>query len=285
MATFEETSVGFKSVFQKTYNDTAADAGELATDILSNDLIEKYTWLGNFPNMAKWIGERNVEALKDYGYTIENQLFEASISVPNLHIEYDKVGLYKPAIQQMAQNAKLFGSILVAEVLIAGHTNLCYDNKPFFAANHAIGEDTFSNIGTGVLNSTNLIAAKAHMMRVTSDNGTSLRVNPNIVVCGPQNLANVVAAIDKQLTTAGESNTTYQMFKYIVLPEITGMEWYLMDNTKAIKAFVRQIAKDAVFEASDINKFMKDAALFGVKSFMNVGYGLWQLAYKSSGVA
>ena len=43
--------------------------------------------------------------------------------------------------------------------------------------------------------------------------------------------------------------------------------------------------KDGIFESSNDDKFMKDHALFGAKSFMNAGYGLWQLAYKFSGKA
>ena len=93
MAHFEETSIGFKTIFQKTFNDTNSEAKRLATEVKSNDLSEKYTWLGNFPNMKEWIGERDVKALTDFGYALENKLFEASVTVPKIHIEYDKVGL------------------------------------------------------------------------------------------------------------------------------------------------------------------------------------------------
>jgi phage major head subunit gpT-like protein len=45
------------------------------------------------------------------------------------------------------------------------------------------------------------------------------------------------------------------------------------------------VAVDGEFEASDNHSFMKNAALFGTKSFMNAGYGLWQLACRFSGTA
>ncbi len=285
MATFEETSTGFKAVFQKTYNDTGAEASLLATRIESSDLSEKYTWLGNFPQMKEWIGERDIKALTDFGYQIHNKLFEASISVPNTHIEYDKVGLYKPAVEQMAQNAKLFGAILVADVLISGNTNLCYDGKPFFATDHEVGADTYSNSGSGVLNPTNLLATRSFMMSIKSPTGKSLRVNPNMLVCGPKSLSKVVDAIDKERLANGESNPTYKMFDKLILPEISGDEWYLLDTSKPLKPFILQVAKDGIFESNDGKKFELDSALFGVKSFMNAGYGLWQFAYRSTGVA
>ena len=285
MAHFEETAVGYKAIFQKTFNDTSAEAERLATQVKSTDLSEKYTWLGNFPNMKEWIGEREVETLQDFGYALENKLFEATVTVPNLHIEYDKVGLYKPAIEQMAVNCKLYGSELVADVLNAGETKLCYDSKPFFANNHIMGTQTYANLGIGELNTDNILAGIEFMQTIKNAKEKTLRVKPNILVCGPKNLAKVITALTKEYNTGGETNPTYKMLDYMILPEITGTEWYLLDDTKPLKAFILQKAKDGIFESSNDDKFMKDHALFGAKSFMNAGYGLWQLAYKFSGKA
>lgn len=285
MATFEETSIGFKSIFQQTYNDTNSEAKQLATEVKSNDLSEKYVWLGNFPNMSEWIGERDVQLLQDFGYSLDNKLFEASVTVPNIHIEYDKVGLYKPAVEQMAQNAKLFGSELIAQVLIGGNENLCYDAKNFFATDHAMGTNTYANMGAGVLNSENIILGRTFMATLKNEKGKTMRVMPNTIVCGPLNLSNVIEAIDKERKANGGNNPTYKMMSYLILPEIEGMEWFMMDTSKPLKPFILQIAKDGIFESSNDDKFMKDHALFGTKSFMNAGYGLWQLAFRFSGVA
>ncbi|CUV65226.1 conserved hypothetical protein, putative prophage major head protein [Sulfurovum sp. enrichment culture clone C5] len=289
MATFEETSIGFKAIFQKTFNDTTSEAAQLATIVESKDLSEKYVWLGNFPNMKEWIGDRDLKSLKDFGYQIDNKSFEASVTVPKKHIEYDKVGLYKPAIEQMAVNAKQFPSELVAEVLIDGATSLCYDGKNFFATDHAVGPvatpTIYANKSEGVLNSANIIAGVTFMQSIKNESGKSLRVKPNILVCGPNNLSNAITAITKEYNAGGENNTTYKMLDYLVLPEITDLSWYILDTTKPLKPFIIQVAEDGIFESSDDHKFVKDASLFGTKSFLNAGYGLWQLAFKFSGVA
>lgn len=285
MAHFEETSVGYKNIFQKTFNDTTSKASVLATEVKSNDLSEKYTWLGNFPNMKEWIGERDVKKLTDFGYAIDNKLFEASVTVPNIHIEYDKVGLYKPAIEQMAINCKLFGDELVADVLTTGENNICYDGETFFSDEHIVGTDTYSNTFIGVLNSENIIAGKTHMQGIKGANGKTLRVEPNLIVAGPLSLPKLIAAIDKEFKAGGESNITYKIMPYLILPEITGDEWFMVDVSKPLKPFILQKAKDGIFESSNDDKFMKDHALFGVKSFMNAGYGLWQLATRFSGKA
>lgn len=285
MAGFEETSIGFKTLFNKTYNTTPNEVEKLATRVDSNDLSESYTWLGNFPNMREWIGDRDIKKLTDFGYMIKNKLWESSITVPNIHIEYDKVALYKPALEQMSINAKMFSGELVADMIVKGHSELCYDGKAFFATTHKMGEVTYSNLGALELNSQNIIDTKASMMGIKNESGKTLRVNPNMIVAGAKSLSKLVNALDKANNAVGETNPTYKMFEYIILPEISDDSWYMLDTTKPLKPFILQVAKDGVFEASNDDKFLKDAALFGVKNFMNAGYGLWQLAYKSSGVA
>ncbi|MGG7074562.1 Mu-like prophage major head subunit gpT family protein [Campylobacter sp. 9BO] len=287
MAGFEETAIGFKGIFQKTFNDTKCDADVMATIVKSNDLSEKYVWLGNFPNMKEWVGERNIKKFQDYGYALENKLFEATVTVPHTHLEYDKVGLYRPAIEQMAFNAKNFGAQLIAEVLLNGADAIkgkCYDQKAFFAADHEVGRDTYANLGAGALNSENLLAAESFMRSIKGENGNNLRIVPTHLVCGSRNLSAAIQAINKEYLAGGETNPTFKRYELLLLPEITDTSWYLMDLSKPVKPFVKQVAKDGLFEASDDDKFMKNHALFGCKSFMNAGYALWQLAYKSTGI-
>ena len=283
MAHFEETAIGYKAIFQKTFNETGGGARDHATLVESNDLSEKYAWLGNFPNMKEWIGDRDVQALQDFGYYLENKLFEASITVPNLHIQYDKIGIYKPAIQQMAMDAKQFGGELVANVKIDGETGLCYDGETFFSANHTVGTDTYANLSLGELNEANLLAGIEYMMSIKTAKGKSLKIKPNKLSAGPTQFSTLKKLIDAPTLANGEANPCYKIVEFEILPEITDASWYLEDHTKAIKPYILQVAIDGKFEASNDDKFMKDAALFGTKSFMNAGYGLWQLAMKFSG--
>lgn len=289
MADFESTSIGYKTIFQQKFNEQISTADKLAMRIESADLSEDYTWLGNFPKMKEWIGERIIATLKDYGYSIKNKRWEDSISVPRIHIEFDKIGVYVKAIEQMAVNAKQFGGDLVAQMIVSGHLNNCYDGKKFFATDHVVGEGaeavTYSNMGSLVLNPTNLLATRAYMMSIKAANGNSLHVDPNVLVIGPKSLSKATAAVKKQTLSSGESNDTYEMFEIVILPEITGDEWFLLDTKNPVKPFILQVAKDSKFTSSDDDKFKKDDALFGVDAFMNAGYGLWQFAFRSSGVA
>lgn len=280
MASFEEVNFGFKAVFQNAFEAAKSEAIELATVVKSSDLSEKYAWLGSFPNMREWIGDRAVKELSEFTYSIDNKSYEATVRVPVKAIEYDKYGTYKPAIETMAINAKKFPSQLVAKALLEGESALCYDGKPFFATNHTMGSVTYSNIATGDLTSANILAGYELMESIKNENGIPLGIKPTILVCGPKNRLSAITALDKENTTGGESNPTYKMMPYMVLPEITDKSWYLFDISAPLKPFIVQIAEDGLYEASNDERFMKDMALFGVKSFLNAGYGLWQTALK-----
>ena len=64
-----------------------------------------------------------------------------------------------------------------------------------------------------------------------------------------------------------------------------GTAWYLLDTTKAIKPFILQVRRDYAFVSktavADDNVFMGNEFVYGVDGRLNVGYGLWQLAYAS----
>lgn len=65
----------------------------------------------------------------------------------------------------------------------------------------------------------------------------------------------------------------------------SGTAWYLFDTSRAIKPFILQKRKDYNFVSltneNDPNVFMRKEYIYGVDARLNVGYGLWQLAYAS----
>lgn len=65
----------------------------------------------------------------------------------------------------------------------------------------------------------------------------------------------------------------------------TGTAWYLFDTTQVIKPIIKQNRKPYTFVAkdkeTDDNVFHAKEFIYGVDGRLNVGYGLWQLAYAS----
>lgn len=64
-----------------------------------------------------------------------------------------------------------------------------------------------------------------------------------------------------------------------------GTAWYLLDTSKAVKPFILQMRRDYAFVAKtdpkDDNVFDKNEYVWGVDGRLNVGFGLWQMAYAS----
>ena len=65
----------------------------------------------------------------------------------------------------------------------------------------------------------------------------------------------------------------------------SGTAWYLVDASRMIKPIIFQRRRDytltSVMDLDDQSVFKRDEFLHGVDARVNVGYGLWQLAYGS----
>ncbi|MBB4819243.1 phage major head subunit gpT-like protein [Pseudomonas alcaligenes] len=65
----------------------------------------------------------------------------------------------------------------------------------------------------------------------------------------------------------------------------SGKPWFLLDKSRVLKALILQKRKDYNFvtmaSETDENVFMRKEFVYGVDARLNVGYGLWQLAFAS----
>ncbi|MCL2792238.1 MAG: Mu-like prophage major head subunit gpT family protein [Spirochaetaceae bacterium] len=118
----------------------------LATIISSNSKSNTYGWLGKFPQIREWVGDRVLESIKESSYTIENKKYEATLSIERTDIEDDNIGIYKPLSRSMADEVIAFFNRNLATLLKEGFSNICYDKEPFFSEEHPV----YSNAdGTG----------------------------------------------------------------------------------------------------------------------------------------
>ena len=122
----------------------------IATLAPSNTKTNEYGWLGQFPSLRKWVGERQVKNLEQHGYSIKNEKYEATVGVDRDDVEDDNLGVYTPVFQEMGVSAGLWPNEVVYALIALGETELCYDKKPFFATDHPENGTTASNLlGSG----------------------------------------------------------------------------------------------------------------------------------------
>lgn len=213
--------IGYKTAFQQALGQAASQYAQVATTVPSSTASEEYGWLGTFPNVREWLGDRVVNSAKSFGYTIKNLPYELTVGVPRPTIEDDQYGIYTPMMAEMGRAMGAHPDQLVFGALANGTTTPCYDGQYFFDSDHPVLD------------------------------------------------ANGVAQSQSNSDTGG-----------------SGTPWYLLDNSRALKPIIFQQRKAPTFVAktaeTDDNVFDRNEFLYGVDSRDNVGYGFWQLAYRSN---
>lgn len=144
---------GFKSVYTDAYMEAANHADKIVMRVPSSARDETYGWLGQFPQLREWIGDRHIHGLKAHGFTIENREFESTVEVPRNDIMDDRIGVFKPMFSEMGRLAKSHTQDLVFGLLKSGFDTECFDGQPFFDEDHPLEINkrsaTVSNMQTG----------------------------------------------------------------------------------------------------------------------------------------
>ena len=279
--------VAFNTLFNKAFEGQKPTYQRIATVVPSTTESETYAWLGDIPGMREWLGDREVQNLSGSDYTIKNKDFELTVGVGRNAIEDDKIGLYNPSIQMLAESAALHPDELVFSLLSDAFAALCYDGKPFFAADHPVGEKTVSNKLTDKLSLQSYITARAMMQSFKNSKGRSLGLVPDLLVVPP-----ALEATARDILIAdyvnGTRNTMKDTAEIQVEPRLTSdSAWFLLATKRPLKPIIFQQRKKPKFvsitEETSQNVFMQKTYLYGVDSRDNVGFGFWQMGVGSDG--
>jgi len=140
---------GFKTVFNEAFGAVKSMYTRVAMVVPSSVREEIYAWLGAFPRMREWVGERLVKNLELHTYTISNKDWESTVEVDRNDIEDDSIGVYRPIMAEMGRSAAVHPDELVFGLLPQGFSTKCYDGQNFFDTDHPVGDSTASNLGGG----------------------------------------------------------------------------------------------------------------------------------------
>ena len=280
----------FKTIFNQAFGATSPVYTKIATEVPSGTRSEEYKWLGKLPRMREWIGDRVIQNLGAHEYTIKNKDWELTVGVDRNDIEDDTIGVYRPLVESLSVSAATHPDDLVISLFHLGFSAKCYDGQPFFADEHQDGNETpQSNKGTKKLSPTSYAAARAALMSLKDEAGNSLKIVPNLLVVSPANEEMGRKILMNEYMANGENNPWKGTAELLVLPELSANpdEWFLLDTSKPIKPFIFQKRKAPEFVAmdspNDPNVFIKREFIYGVDSRDNAGFGLWHLAYGSTG--
>lgn len=139
----------FSTIFNQAFDAAQAMWNIVAMETPSGGRSVDYKWLGDFPMMREWVGDRMIKDLSAFHYEITNKAYEATVEVDRDDILDDQIGVYTPMLQGLAQAAKVHPDILVFTLLAAGFATLCYDGQNFFDTDHPVNGVSVSNSGGG----------------------------------------------------------------------------------------------------------------------------------------
>lgn len=298
-STLSAIFVNLKTIFNKAFEGAPTKWEKVAMKIPSTGSRNDYGWLSEFPRMKKWVGDKVVKALKAFSYTIVNDDFEATIRVKRNDIDDDNIGIYGPQAQNAGWSAKKLPDELVFELIDKGFAERCYDGQYFFDPEHPVGKEgeevSVSNKGTAALSVASLEAAQAGygaartaMRKFRDDEGRPLGIAPTILLVPPalEDTGRLLLTADK---LKDEQPNPYQGTAELVVGDwlTSDTAWFLIDGSRPIRPFIYQERKAPVFvsqtDPEADNVFMRGEYLYGAEARGAVGYGLWQLAYGSTG--
>lgn len=137
-AALDSLRTGFKTSFQGGLGRAGSQWKRVATRVPSSTRSNTYGWLGKFPRIREWVGDRVVQNLSEHEYKITNKPFELTIGVDRDDIEDDELGIYTPMFEGMGMEVGDHPDTLVFPLLNAGFTTECYDGQYFFDTDHPV---------------------------------------------------------------------------------------------------------------------------------------------------
>jgi len=144
---------GFKAAFNTGFRKPGTFWQIIATLVPSTNKLEAYGWLGQFPKMREWLGDRQIKSMSVHDYSIKNKKFESTIGVDRDDIDDDSYGVLSPLFEEMGYAAATHPDELVFALLAAGFATLCHDGQYFFDTDHPVGNEE-----TGITSVSNMQA-------------------------------------------------------------------------------------------------------------------------------
>ena len=279
----------------------------------SDQAGEEYGWLGMVPQLREWIGGRNAKGLRENGMEIKNKHFEATIDILVRHLRRDKTGQAMTRIRDLAKRTISHWAKLLSIMIENGEAGVCYDSLYFFDTTHEEGisgsQSNLLSIDISALPCENhgtttqpsveemqlaIAQTIAAIMSFKDDQGEPMNEDAEDFLIMVPNVMYYQAALNAVTTPmqVSASQTVLEGIKQkhniqvVQNPRLTWTDSFATFRADSeVKALIRQeetaVQLKIKGEGSEY-EFDNDAHQYGVDTWRNVGYGLWQMACKGT---
>jgi phage major head subunit gpT-like protein len=267
----------------------------------SDQSAETYAMLGYPPALREWIGGRQAKGLRASNFTITNKHYEGTLEVSVKDVRRDKTGQIMARVDEFTDQSDIHWSTLLAALLEAGESSVCYDGQYFFDTDHSEGDSGTQDNDLTYAAATGTSPTKEEMQLailqsisaiVAFKTDTGAKMNPGAraftVLTPPTYYPIGLAAVSDILNAALSANMNPNRIgggfsvNVEMVPDLTWTTKFATVRTDApIKPLIRQEETELMFkskaEGSEF-EFDNDAWQFGVDGWRAAGYGLWQRA-------
>lgn len=269
----------------------------IALTVPSEGLDEKYAWLGNMPGMREWLGDRVFHELRAATYELTNKHWENSVAIKKTDIEDDRLTMYGPLLEMLADEATHHPDELMFDLVVNGHQRECFDGQNFFDTDHVWGESgTQSNALTYNANDHTAVtptefkaafhAARQAMLLFKRDNGKffhrpKLGQLGSLICLVPAQLEEAAVNAMKAIVVSATTNIMLEQAQIVPCPFLTnGAEWYLFHTGGVLKPFIFQARAPLSRKMKGLEDMEFKDVKFMTEARYNAGYLAWWNAVK-----
>lgn len=293
---FRNINTSFNAALQATQTQWP----NIATRIPTMAIVEKMDWLGEFPNWREWVGDKVMQNLSAYPYTVTLTEYEASIAVKRRDIEADRYGIYGQQARSQGELAAYFPEERVADAVNNSFTDLCHDGQAFFSNSHPLkakdgSATTFDNLETAALTVSTQAAAiasygaaKTKLRSMKNSQGRPIRVR-NFMLVVPPALEDIgQSLLTNDRLEDGKPNIYRGTAQLMVWEELTSSTaWFLCGQAGGLKPFMyleRKAATPANIDSPDSDHVkMTGEFVLSIEADGAGAYTFPQLAVGSTG--
>lgn len=293
---------GFMGVlFMALESPIGADwADKIAATFSSNQESEIYRWLGSFPVMREWIGNRQSKGMPIYEHEIRNKLYECTVDFDKNDFRAEKSEQIRMRLGEAGQVPRQHRQELLSTLIEAN--GVAYDGQNFFDTDHTLGGDsgTHKNLlgiadygQFNVEDASNptpeemakaIVAAIQHFFTFLDNAGRPMNGSARrFQVMVPPNMWGAAIQAVRGMLAAGGGTALLPTQDFTVEVVVNGYltsatKFYVFRDDHPYKPFIIQevFGPEVEFrgEGSD-DAFYKHRYVFGIEITRGCGYGQW----------
>jgi phage major head subunit gpT-like protein len=295
----EAAYVGFHKLFNNRLGKAASVHKAIATVVETDNVLDRQVWVTNTPKMRRWVGDKTLHKLRAESHPVVTQPHEASVEIPKHDILNDRLGLWKPKINDLADGYDWALDELAVTMYAAGIAGVAlgttYDGQNLVDTDHtalSVGGTSQSNKVTGAFTAAKYAEAWTKYLGLVDENGVPINVAGRRMklVVGPAWREVARDIVDQQTQANGEQNMDRGTADLIVTPWIsartvnvlgvsvtlTGLEWFMIpEGSSAVLIHVKRTPEFLSVEEGEF-AFRTGKYLYGIEAEFGAAYGLWQ---------